>query len=52
MRLVSTITMANEIAKLKNNGKEDCKAQEQRLMRLLSTRTTVNDIVKHKNNGK
>ena len=41
MRLLSTRTMPNEVAKHKNNANE-----------LLSIRTMTNDVAKHKNNDR
>jgi hypothetical protein len=62
MRLLSTRTRANAVAKLMNNGKSGSYKQKHRLMRLLSTRTNSNDVLstrtngndvgKHKNKGK
>ena len=42
MRLISTRSRANDVAKYKNNDQ----------MRLLSTRTRTNEVAKHKNKGK
>ena len=52
MKLLSTRTSVNDIAKHKNQGKRGQEAYEQRQMWLLGTRTSVNDVAKHKNNGK
>jgi len=41
MRLLSTRTLPNEVAKHKNNANE-----------LLSIRTMTNDVAKHKNNDR
>ena len=49
MRLLSTRTMAYEVAKQKNNDELGCEAQEEGHMRLLSTRTRKYEVTKQKN---
>ena len=51
MRLLSTRTRANELAKDKNKSRCGSQVQEEGHRRLLSTRTITNEVEKHKNKG-
>jgi hypothetical protein len=48
MRLLSTRTSVNDVAKHKNKEKRGEEAYEQRQLRFLSTRTRANEVPKHK----
>ena len=52
MRLLSTRTNANDVAKHKNKGKTGQKAYEQRQLRLLITQTKAKEVPKHNNKCK
>ena len=52
MRVLSTRTSVNDVAKHKNNGKRGEEAYEQRQLRMLSRQTRANEVVKHQNKCK
>ena len=49
MRLLSTRTIVNNVAKQKNMGTRGAQAQDQGQIILTSARTTKNEVVKHTN---
>ena len=48
--LLSTRTLANDVAKKKKQWQKTMISTRTMQMRLLSTRTMANDVAKHKNN--
>ena len=52
MRLLSTRTSVNDIAKHKKKGKRGYESNEKRQLRFLSTRTNAIEVLNHKIKGK